>query len=176
MAARHRRHRLREQTIVALFDAVLIGLALVIIGVPFVIPLALLTFFGAFVPVIGATVTGLAAVLVALVANGPVAALLVLAAIIAVQQFEGNVLEPVVVGRAVDAHPIAILLGVTAGAVTAGIIGAMVAAPAVAVATAALAFMREREGADGARGAFGCATRVVKRMNSSGRSASSLTG
>lgn len=135
---------LRGQTIVALFDAVLIGLALVIIGVPFVIPLALLTFFGAYVPVIGATVTGLAAVLVALVANGPVAALLVLAAIIAVQQLEGNVLEPVVVGRAVDAHPIAILLGVSAGGVTAGIIGAMVAAPAVAVAAATLGFMRER--------------------------------
>lgn len=141
---------LRGQTIVALFDAVLIGLALVIIGVPFVIPLALLTFFGAFVPVIGATVTGLAAVLVALVANGPLAALLVLAAIIAVQQIEGNVLEPVVVGRAVDAHPIAILLGVTAGAVTAGIIGAMVAAPAVAVATATLGYVRERDRADDA--------------------------
>lgn len=139
---------LRGQTIVALFDAVLIGLALVLIGVPFVIPLALLTFFGAFVPFVGATVTGLAAVLVALVANGPVAALLVLAAIIAVQQFEGNVLEPVVVGHAVHVHPIAILLGVTAGAVTAGIIGAMVAAPTVAVAAAMLAFVRERR--DGA--------------------------
>lgn len=136
---------LRGQTIVALFDAVLIGLALVVIGVPFVIPLALLTFFGAFVPFVGATVTGLAAVLVALVANGPIAALLVLAAIIAVQQLEGNVLEPVVVGRAVHAHPIAILLGVTAGAVTAGIIGAMVAAPAVAVATATLGFIRDRD-------------------------------
>lgn len=139
---------LRGQTIVALFDAVLIGLALVVIGVPFVIPLALLTFFGAFVPFVGATVTGLAAVLVALVANGPVAALLVLAAIIAVQQFEGNVLEPVVVGHAVHVHPLAILLGVTAGAVTAGIIGAMVAAPAVAVAAATLGFIRDRDRED----------------------------
>lgn len=134
----------RGQFIVALFDSVLIGLALVVIGVPLALPLAVLTFFSAFVPVIGATVTGLLAVLVALVAEGVVAALLTLAAILAVQQLEGNVLQPVVLGRAINVHPIAILLGVTAGAVLAGIIGAMIAAPFVAVAAAILGYLRER--------------------------------
>jgi len=134
----------RGQFIVALFDAVLIGLALVVIGVPLALPLAVLTFFSAFVPVIGATLTGLLAVLVALVAKGVVAALLTLAAIVAVQQLEGNVLQPVVLGRAIRVHPIAILLGVTAGAVLAGIIGAMIAAPLVAVGAAILRYLREQ--------------------------------
>jgi predicted PurR-regulated permease PerM len=132
----------RGQTLVALFDAVLIGLALVIVGVPLALPLAVLTFFGAYVPVVGATVTGLLAVLMALVANGAVAALVVLAAILAVQQLEGNVFQPVVVGRAIHVHPLAVVLGVTAGGVLAGIIGAMLAAPAVAVAAAVLRELR----------------------------------
>ena len=134
----------RGQTLVALFDAVLIGLALAIIGVPLVLPLAVLTFFGAYVPVVGATVTGLLAVLVALVSQGSLEAVLVLAAILLVQQIEGNVLQPVVVGRAIHAHPVAILLGITAGGVLAGIVGVMVAAPLVAVSAAILAYLRER--------------------------------
>lgn len=134
---------IRGQTLVALFDAVLIGLALVIIGVPLALPLAVLTFFGAYIPVIGATITGLLAVLVALASQGIVAALLVLAAIIVVQQVEGNVFQPLVVGRAVDVHPLGILLGVTAGGVLAGIIGAMIAAPTVAVGAAVLRYLRE---------------------------------
>ena len=133
----------RGQFVVALFDAVLIGLAMVVIGVPLALPLSVLVFFGAFVPVIGATVTGLLAVLVALVSVGLVGAIATLAAIVVVQQIEGSVLQPVVIGRAVDVHPLAILLGVTAGAVLAGIIGAMVAAPAVAVAAAVLRYLRE---------------------------------
>ena len=133
----------RGQFVVAAFDAVLIGLALVVIGVPLALPLSVLVFFGAFVPVIGATVTGLLAVLVALVSVGVGGAVATIAAIIVVQQVEGNVLEPVVVGHAVDVHPLAILLAVTAGAVLAGIIGAMVAAPAVAVAAAVLGYLRE---------------------------------
>ena len=134
---------LRGQTIVALFDALFIALALVLIGVPLVVPLALVAFFGAYVPVLGASVAGAAAALVALFAVGPFAALLVIAAILVVQQIEGNVLQPYVVGRTVDVHPIAILLGITAGGVLAGIIGIMVAAPAVAVAGALLRTLRE---------------------------------
>jgi predicted PurR-regulated permease PerM len=134
----------RGQTLVALFDAVLIGSAIAIIGVPLALPLAVLTFFGAYVPVIGATITGLLAVLVALASEGLVAAIAVLAAILVVQQIEGNVFQPVVVGRAVDVHPLAILLGVTAGGVLAGIIGAMIAAPIVAVAAAVLRYVREQ--------------------------------
>jgi predicted PurR-regulated permease PerM len=99
---------LRGQTIVAAFDAVFIGLALWILGVPLVLPLAVLTFFGAYVPVIGATVAGLAAALVALFAEGPVTALLVIAAILVVQQLEGSILQPYVVGRSADVHPLAI--------------------------------------------------------------------
>lgn len=134
----------RGQTLVALFDAVLIGSAIAIIGVPLALPLAVVTFFGAYVPVIGATVAGLLAVLVALAFEGLVAAIAVLAAILVVQQIEGNVFQPVVVGRAVEVHPLAILLGVTAGGVLAGIIGAMVAAPIVAVGGAVLRYVRER--------------------------------
>ena len=133
----------RGQTIVALFDAVLIGLALVVLDVPLALPLAVLIFFGAFVPVIGATVTGALAALVALASAGLVTALLVVGAIIIVQQLEGNILEPVVVGRAVHVHPVAILIGVTIGAVLAGIIGAMVAAPLVAMGGAVLGYLRE---------------------------------
>ena len=134
----------RGQTLVALFDAILIGLALALIGVPLVLPLAVLTFFGAYVPVVGATVAGLLAVLVALVANGTVAAVVVLASILVVQQVEGNVVQPIVVGRAVHVHPLAILLGVTAGGVLAGILGALFAGPTVAVVAAILTHVRER--------------------------------
>lgn len=133
---------MRGQTIVALFDAALIGLALVVIGVPLAFPLAVLTFFGAYVPILGATITGLLAILLALVSGGVVSAGLVLAAVVGVQQVEGNVLQPVVVGRAVHVHPLAILLGVTAGGVLAGVIGAMVAAPVVAAAGAIVEHLR----------------------------------
>jgi predicted PurR-regulated permease PerM len=133
----------RGQTLVALFDALLIGLAHVLVGVPLALPLAVLTFFGAYVPVIGATVTGLLAVLIALVAEGAAAAAAVLAAIVLVQHIEGNVFQPVVVGQAIDVHPRAILLAVAAGGVLGGIIGAMVAAPAVAVGAAVLRDIRD---------------------------------
>ena len=133
---------LRGQSIVALFDAVFIALALLVIGVPLVLPLAALTFFGAYVPVLGATIAGSAAALVALFAEGPFAALLVIAAILVVQQIEGNLLQPYVVGRTAHVHPVAILLAITAGGVLAGIIGIMVAAPAAAVAGALLRTLR----------------------------------
>ncbi|WP_157756601.1 AI-2E family transporter [Plantactinospora sp. KBS50] len=121
------------QVSVAAVDAVGIGIALLVIDVPLVAPLALLTFLGGFIPIVGATVAGAAAVLVALVANGPTDALLVLVSVIAVQQLEGNLLEPVIVGRALRLHPALVLLAVAAGTLTAGIIGAIVAVPTLAV-------------------------------------------
>lgn len=133
---------LRGQSMVAVFDAVFIALALVLIGVPLVLPLAILTFAGAYVPVVGATVAGVAAGLVALVTQGAVDMLLVGAAVIVVQQFEGNVLQPYVVGRTVRVHPVAILLALTTGGVIGGILGVIVAAPAAAVVAAVLRVVR----------------------------------
>lgn len=139
----------RGLVVVALFDAVVIGLALLAIGVPLVLPLAVLTFFGAFVPIVGAFVAGLAAALVALVAGGVGDALLVVVAITVIQQIESQVLYPVVVGRSLDLHPLPILLAVTAGGVLYGIVGAALGAPVLAVATRVAGFVREG-GSDGA--------------------------
>ncbi|HEU4976536.1 MAG TPA: AI-2E family transporter [Baekduia sp.] len=136
----------RGQTLTALFDAVFIGLALLVLGVPLVLPLAVITFFGAYVPIIGATVAGAAAALVALVTDGFATALGVVVAVLIVQQLEGNVFHPVVVGRAISVHPAAVLLGVTAGGVLGGVIGAMVAAPTVAMGAAILDVARTRSG------------------------------
>jgi predicted PurR-regulated permease PerM len=130
--------------LVATIDAVLIGAALLIVGVPVAMPLIVLTFVGAFFPVVGAFVAGAAAVLVALVANGLGAALVILAVIVAVQQLEGNVFYPVVVGRRLQLHPVGILLALTAGGVLAGVVGAFLAVPIAAVTGAVLNYMRER--------------------------------
>ena len=129
---------------VATIDAVLIGTALLIVGVPVAVPLIVLTFVAAFFPVVGAVVAGAAAVLVALVANGLGAALAILAVIVVVQQLEGNVFYPVVVGRRLELHPVGILLALTAGAVLAGVVGAFLAVPIAAVSAAVLKYMRER--------------------------------
>ncbi|MEU1885377.1 AI-2E family transporter [Micromonospora rifamycinica] len=124
----------RGTMIIAAIDAIGIGLALVLLGVPLALPLALITFLGGFVPIIGATVAGAVAVLVALAANGPTTALLVLAAVIAVQQIEGNLLEPLIMKRQVQLHPAVILVVVTAGTLIAGVAGAFVSVPIAAVA------------------------------------------
>ncbi|MFI9643275.1 AI-2E family transporter [Micromonospora sp. NPDC051925] len=124
----------RGTMVIAAIDAIGIGLALVLLGVPLALPLALITFLGGFVPIIGATVAGAVAVLVALAANGPTTALLVLAAVIAVQQIEGNLLEPLIMKRQVQLHPAVILVVVTAGTLIAGIAGAFVSVPIAAVA------------------------------------------
>ncbi|KWV31146.1 MULTISPECIES: AI-2E family transporter [Micromonospora] len=124
----------RGTMIIAAIDAIGIGLALVLLGVPLALPLALITFLGGFVPIIGATVAGAVAVLVALAANGPTTALLVLAAVIAVQQVEGNLLEPLIMKRQVQLHPAVILVVVTAGTLIAGVAGAFVSVPIAAVA------------------------------------------
>lgn len=123
----------RATVLVAFIDALGIGLALLILHVPFPFPLAALVFIGAFIPIVGATVSGAVAVLVALVDRGAVVALILLAAVIAVQQLEGHVLQPLIMGRAVAIHPLAVILAIAAGIVLAGIIGALVAVPVVAV-------------------------------------------
>ena len=128
----------RGTAIIAFVDAVIIGVALVILQVPLALPLAVLVFLGAFIPLAGATISGAFAALVALVANGWVTALIVLVIVVAVNQIEGDVLAPVVLGRAVSLHPLAILLALTGGAIVAGILGALLAVPITAVVWTAI--------------------------------------
>ncbi len=128
----------RATFLVALVDAVGIGTGLAILGVPLALPLASLVFLGAFVPLIGAVLTGFLAVVVALLAKGFVYALITLGLIIAVQQLEAHVLQPVLMGRAVSIHPLAIVLAIATGAVLAGIIGALLAVPVLAFLNSAI--------------------------------------
>jgi putative heme transporter len=123
----------RATVLVAFIDAVGIGLALVLLRIPLAFPLAALVFLGAFIPIVGATVSGAVAVLVALVTRDWVHALLVLAAVIAVQQLEGHILQPLIMGRAVAIHPLAVVVAIATGLILAGIMGALVAVPLVAV-------------------------------------------
>jgi putative heme transporter len=123
----------RATVLVAFIDAVGIGIAVWILGIPFPIPLAALVFLGAFIPIVGATLSGAVAVLIALVDSGWVSALILLGAVIAVQQLEGHVLQPLIMGRAVAIHPLAVIVAIAAGVVLAGIVGALVAVPLVAV-------------------------------------------
>lgn len=122
----------RATSLVALVDAVVIGSGLAIMGIPLALPLASLVFLGAFVPIVGAVFTGLLAVIVALFAKGLVFALITLALIIAVMQLEAHVLQPLVMGRAVSIHPLAVVLGIATGGVLAGVLGALLAVPAIA--------------------------------------------
>jgi predicted PurR-regulated permease PerM len=135
---------IRGTMAVAAIDAVGIGLALVLIGVPFALPLALLVFMGGFIPYIGSTLSGSVAVLVALAANGPIDALLTLLAVIAVQQLEGNFLEPFIVGKQVRLHPVVVVVAVFAGSLTAGVAGAIVAVPLAAVVYRVFRVLRDR--------------------------------
>ncbi|WP_173069971.1 AI-2E family transporter [Phytohabitans houttuyneae] len=125
--------------LVAFVDAVGIGLA--ILRIPLALPLAALVFLTAFIPVIGATLSGAVAVLVALVTQGPVSALILLAIVIGVQQLEGHVLQPLIMGRAVALHPLAVILAIAIGVVTAGIVGALVAVPLLAVGNTAVRYL-----------------------------------
>lgn len=124
----------RGTIVIAFADAVGAGIAMAILGVPLTLSLSVLIFLGAFVPIVGSTVAGAVAVLVTLVTVGPVQALILLGAVIVVQQLEGNLLQPLVMGRALDLHPAAIVLSVTAGALVAGVLGALIAVPVVAIA------------------------------------------
>ncbi|HWV26951.1 MAG TPA: AI-2E family transporter [Aeromicrobium sp.] len=122
----------RATVLVALTDAIGIAVAAWILGVPLTFAIAVLVFLGAFVPIVGAFVSGLVAVLVALVAQGPVVALLMFAAVVAVQQLESHVLQPFLMGRFVAIHPLAIILAIAAGIIVAGIVGALIAVPLAA--------------------------------------------
>jgi putative heme transporter len=136
----------RGVAVIAVVDSVLIGLALAIIGVPLVIPLATLVFLGAFVPLVGATVSGAVAALVALITGGVVEASVVVAVIVVIQQLEGDLLYPVIVGRAVSLHGLAILLILTVGSLVAGLVGALLAVPvAAALWTAVKPLAGDRE-------------------------------
>jgi putative heme transporter len=135
----------RATFLVALVDAVGIGTGLAIMGVPLALPLASLVFLGAFIPLVGAVVAGFLAVVVALLAKGFIYALITLGLIIAVQQLEGHVLQPLVMGRAVSIHPLAVVLAIAAGAVLAGIVGALLAVPTVAFLNSAIRVLAARE-------------------------------
>ena len=124
----------RGTAAVAAVDAVCIGGALAIMQVPLALPLAVLTFVGGFIPLVGATAAGVLAVLVVLVSNGPVGAIIILAVVVVVNQLEGNFLQPVLMGKAMSIHGLVILLALTVGTILAGIIGAVLSVPVAAVA------------------------------------------
>ncbi|MFP3905988.1 MAG: AI-2E family transporter [Acidimicrobiales bacterium] len=128
---------MQATALVALIDAIGIAIGLAILDVPLVFPLAFLVFLGGFIPVVGALVTGMLAVFVAWAAGGFGTAVAALAVVLIVQQVESNVLQPVIMKKAVSLHPVVILAGITAGAIVAGIIGAFLAVPVTAMAAAA---------------------------------------
>lgn len=129
-------HYMGGIALVGLFDAALIAIGLWIVGAPLVLPLAVMVFFGAFIPLIGAFESGLFAVAVATVNGGLTDGLIILAVVIGVQQFEGDVIMPLVYGQTLRLHPLVILLGVTAGGIAFGLFGAFLAVPLIAVAVA----------------------------------------
>lgn len=128
----------RATVAVAAADAIGIGAGLAILGVPLALPLASLVLIGAFIPIVGAFLTGFLAVLVALVTKGFLTALIVLGIIIGVMQLEAHVMQPLLLGRAVRLHPLAVVLAITTGIVLAGIVGGLLAVPIVAVLNTAI--------------------------------------
>jgi predicted PurR-regulated permease PerM len=137
---------IRGVALVGLFDGLLIGIALWILGVPIALPLAVLTFVGAFLPVVGAFLAGLLAAVVAFVAKGWVIALVVVAVTVLVQQIEGHVLAPQIYGRALDLPGAVIIVAIAVGSLVAGITGAFLAAPVTSVI---VALVRNRHGVAG---------------------------
>ncbi len=132
----------RGVLIVAASNAVLVGIALAVLRVPLVLPLVVLEFVAALVPLIGSPIALVVAALVALAARGPVVALLVLALIVVIGQIEGHLLHPLVLGWSVRIHPVVIALSVAGGAVLGGVLGAMVAVPVVSVTWAVIGALR----------------------------------
>jgi len=126
----------RATVLVAATDAIFISLGAAILGVPFALAIGVLVFLGAFVPIIGATIAGAVAVLVALVDQGPITALIMLGIVIGVQQLEGHVLQPFLMGRWVSVHPLGVIIAIAAGVLTAGVAGALVAVPLAAAVNA----------------------------------------
>jgi predicted PurR-regulated permease PerM len=139
----------RATAAVALIDAIGIGIGLAVLGVPLVIPLAALVFLGAFIPILGSFLAGSVAVLVALVSKGPLTALIALAIVVLVMQVEGHILQPLLLGRAVRVHPLAVVLSIAAGLLIGGIFGALIAVPIVACANVAGTYLSRRH--DGPR-------------------------
>ncbi|WP_353988022.1 AI-2E family transporter [Ruicaihuangia caeni] len=124
---------IRGTAIVGLVDALVIGVGLAILQVPLALPLAVIVFLGSFIPLVGATVAGVFAALVALVANGPVVALIVVLIVIVVNQLEGDLLQPIVMSQSLKLHPLIILVALTVGTILGGIAGAVLAVPIAAV-------------------------------------------
>ena len=131
----------RATMVVALVDGIGVGVVATVLGLPLALPLGVLVFIGAFVPIVGALVSGSVAVLVAFVAKGTVAAVLMLAGVVAVQQIEAHVLQPFLLGRAVRVHPLGVILAITAGIIIAGVVGALFAVPIVAVANVVIEYL-----------------------------------
>jgi predicted PurR-regulated permease PerM len=131
----------RATIIVAFVDGAGVGIGAAVLGVPLAIPLGILVFLGAFVPIVGALVSGGVAVLVAFVAVGSVKALLMLLVVIVVQQVEAHVLQPFLLGRAVSVHPLAVIVAIAAGVLLAGIVGALFAVPFVAVVNVVVSYL-----------------------------------
>jgi predicted PurR-regulated permease PerM len=131
----------RATIIVAFVDGAGVGIGAAVLGVPLAIPLGILVFLGAFVPIVGALVSGGVAVLVAFVAVGAVKALLMLLVVIVVQQLEAHVLQPFLLGRAVSVHPLAVIVAIAAGVLLAGIVGALFAVPFVAVVNVVVSYL-----------------------------------
>ncbi|MDQ3455114.1 MAG: AI-2E family transporter, partial [Actinomycetota bacterium] len=131
----------RATGLVAFVDAVGIGIGIAVLGVPLALPLAAVVFLGAFIPLIGSFLSGLLAVLVALVSNGPITALLVLGVVVVVMQVEGHLLQPLLLGRAVKIHPLAVILAIAAGLLVAGIVGALIAVPLAACVNVATIYL-----------------------------------
>jgi predicted PurR-regulated permease PerM len=139
---------IRGTATVALVDTVFIGAGLLILGVPLALPLSLIVFIGAFVPIVGATAAGILAALVALVTNDLGTAIWVVAIVVAVNQLEGNLLQPVVLGNALKLHGLVVLLALTAGTILGGIIGAILSVPLTAVAWTAWKIIMEPDEED----------------------------
>jgi len=135
---------IRGQLVIALVDAVLMGIGIWVLGVPLVAPLAVLVFFGGLFPIVGAVLSGLVAVLVAIATSDLTTAVALLGVILVVQQVEGHVLAPVVLGRAVSLHPLAVLASLAAGGALLGVLGAFIAIPLVGSATRAVGYLRSR--------------------------------
>ena len=135
----------RMQMVIAAADAAGIGLGAWVLGLPFVVPIVALTFILCFVPIIGAIISGAVVVLVALVFEGFWTAVIMLLIVVAVQQLESNVLEPVLMGKAVDVHPLAVLLGVAGAVYTLGLVGALFAVPALALANTVGKYLTGRD-------------------------------
>lgn len=135
----------RATLVVAFVDGAGIGVWCAVLGVPLALPLGALVFIGAFVPLVGAVVSGIVAVIVALVAKGFFTALLVLLGVLAIQQLEGHVMQPLLLGRAVNVHPLAVVLGIGAGVLVAGIVGAVAAVPTIACLNTAVKHLVHRD-------------------------------